>query len=79
MIYRAWDILVIQSVLIMITDRKEAVMEDHTILSERLEEQLKAVEWAKAEQKRLLKEKGECLSKELMEKMTPFILKQQKG
>ena len=43
------------------------------------EEQLKAVEWAKAEQKRLLKEKGECLSKELMEKMTPFILKQQKG
>lgn len=37
----------------------------------------KAVEWAKAEQKRILKEKGECLSKELMEKMTPFILKQQ--
>ena len=59
--------------------RKEAVMEDHIILSERLEEQLKAVEWAKAEQKRNLKEKGDRLSKELMEKMTPFILKQQKG
>lgn len=27
-------------------------MEEHAILSERLEDQLKAVEWAKAEQKR---------------------------
>ena len=53
-------------------------MEEHVILSERLEDQLKAVEWAKAEQKRLLKEKGERISKELMEKMTPFILNQQK-
>ena len=53
-------------------------MEEHAILSERLEEQLKAIEWAKAEQERLLKEKGERLSKELMEKMTPFILNQQK-
>ncbi|MDE6887353.1 MAG: hypothetical protein K2P45_01700 [Eubacterium sp.] len=54
-------------------------MEEHIILSERLEEQLKAVEWAKEEQKKLLIEKGERLSKELMEKMTPFILKRQKG
>lgn len=54
-------------------------MEEHAILSERLEEQLKAVEWAKAEQRRLLNEKGERLSKELMEKMKPFILNQQKG
>ena len=53
-------------------------MEDHVILSERLEDQLKAIEWAKAEQKRLLKEKGERISKELMDKMTPFILNQQK-
>ena len=53
-------------------------MEEHAILSERLEEQLKAVEWAKAEQKRILKEKGERLSKELMKKMTPFILDRQK-
>lgn len=49
-------------------------MENHVILSERLEEQLKAVEWARAEQKRLLEEKSERLSRELMEKMTPFIL-----
>lgn len=41
-------------------------MLEHAILSERLEEQ-----------ERLLKEKGERLSKELMEKMTPFILNQQ--
>lgn len=54
-------------------------MDEHVILSERLEDQLKAVEWAKAEQRRLLKEKGERLSKELMQKMTPFILNQQKG
>lgn len=60
----------------MITGRKEKIMEEHAILSERLEDQLKAVEWAKMEQKRLLKEKGERLSKELMKKMTPFILKQ---
>ena len=53
-------------------------MEEHAMLSERLEDQLKAIEWAKAEHKRSLKEKGEKLSKELMEKMTPFILKQQK-
>ena len=53
-------------------------MEEHAILSERLEEQLKAIEWAKAEQERLLKKKGERLSKELMEKMTPFILNQKK-
>lgn len=49
-------------------------MEDRSILSERLEDQLKAVEWAKAEQKRILKEKGERLSKELMDKMTPIII-----
>ena len=62
------------------TDRKgEKDMEEHTILSERLENQLKAVEWARAEQKRLLKEKGERLSKELMEKMTPFIMDQKKA
>ena len=63
----------------MITDREEnGFMEDHAILSERLEDQLKAVEWARAEQKKILKEKGERLSKELMDKMAPFILKEQK-
>lgn len=54
-------------------------MEEHTILSERLEDQLKAVEWARTEQKRILKEKEERLSKELMEKMTPFIMNQKKA
>lgn len=62
----------------MITGRIEVIMENHAILSECLEDQLKAVEWTKAEQKRILKEKGECLSKEVMEKMTPFILNQYK-
>ena len=62
----------------MIIARKEAAMEEHIILSERLEDQLKAVEWAKAEQERLLKEKGERISGELMKIMKPFILKQQK-
>jgi hypothetical protein len=52
-------------------------MEEHTILSERLEDQIKVVEWARAEQKRLLKERGEELSKALAEKMTPFILEQE--
>jgi trehalose utilization protein len=52
--------------------------EEHIILSERLEEQLKAVEWAKAEQKRLQKEKGDRISKELMEEMTPLILQRNK-
>jgi hypothetical protein len=59
----------------MTTGRKELDMgEEHIILSERLEEQLKAVEWARAEQQRLQKEKGDRISKELMEKMTPLIL-----
>jgi hypothetical protein len=59
----------------MTIGRKEFNMEEeHTILSERLEDQLKAVEWARAEQKRLQKEKGDRLSKELMTEMTPLIL-----
>ena len=40
----------------MITEREEnGFMEDHAILSEGLEDQLKAVEWARAEQKKILK------------------------
>jgi uncharacterized protein YdiU (UPF0061 family) len=59
----------------MTIGRKEANMSaEHTILSERLEDQLKAVEWARREQKRLQKEKGDRLSKELMKEMTPLIL-----
>jgi hypothetical protein len=64
----------------MTTDRKELDMgEEHIILSERLEDQLKAVEWARAEQKRLQKEKGDKISKKLMEKMTPVILQRQES
>jgi hypothetical protein len=64
----------------MTTGRKESNMgEDHIILSERLEDQLKAVEWARKEQKRLQKEKGDRISKELMEKMTPVILERQES
>ena len=53
-------------------------MEEHILLSERYEEQLKAVEWAKAEQARILKEKEERLIKELKEKMTPIIMQAKK-
>jgi hypothetical protein len=64
----------------MTTGRKESNMgEDYIILSERLEDQLKAVEWARKEQKRLQKEKGDRISKELMEKMTPLILQRQES
>ncbi len=57
---------------------EEVFMEEQIILSERLEEQIKAINWARVEQKRLLKEKSERLSQKLMEKMTPFIMQQQK-
>ena len=53
-------------------------MEEHILLSERYEDQLKAVEWAKAEQARILKVKGERLTKELKEKMTPIIMQAKK-
>ena len=53
-------------------------MEEHILLSERYEDQLKAVEWAKAEQARILKEKEERLIKELREKMTPIIMEAKK-
>ena len=53
-------------------------MEEHILLSERYEDQLKAVEWAKAEQARILKEKEERLIKELKEKMTPIIMEAKK-
>ena len=54
-------------------------IEEHILLSERYEEQLKAVEWAKAEQARILKEKEKRLTKELKEKMTPIIMQAKKN
>ena len=53
-------------------------MEEHILLSERYEDQLKAVEWAKAEQARILKEKEERLIKELKEKMNAIIMQAKK-
>ena len=44
------------------------------ILSERLEDQLKAVEWVKQEYARIQQEKADRLSIELMEKMRPIII-----
>ena len=48
--------------------------EDHVLLSEKLEDQLKAVEWAH-EQKKILDDKSRRIADELMEKMTPLIMK----
>lgn len=48
------------------------------ILSERPEDILKAIEWGKEEQRKLLNEKGERLAEALMEKMTPLILEREK-
>lgn len=52
--------------------------DDRVILSERPEDLMKAVEWARAEQKKILKEKGERLAESLMEQMTPLILERKK-
>lgn len=48
--------------------------EDHVLLSEKLEDQLKAVEWAH-EQKKILDDKSRRIADALMEKMTPLIMK----
>ena len=48
------------------------------ILSERPEDILKAIEWGKEEQRKILNEKGERLAEALMEKMTPLILEHEK-
>ena len=42
--------------------------EDHVILSERPEDLIKAVEWGKEQQRKILKEKGERIADTLMEK-----------
>jgi hypothetical protein len=48
-------------------------MEEQAILSDRLEDELKVVEWARAEQIKLQKEKSERITKELAEELTLFI------
>lgn len=51
------------------------MMEEHVILSERPEDQLKAVEWACEQKKKILDDKSRRIADELMEKMTPLIMK----
>ena len=48
--------------------------EEHVVLSERPEDQLKAVEWAREQKKKILDEKSKRIADALMEKMTPLIL-----
>lgn len=48
--------------------------ENHVILSEKLEDLLKAVEWGKEQQRKIMDERGEEIADALMEKMTPKIL-----
>lgn len=48
---------------------------EHVLLSEKLEDQLKAVEWAREQKKKITDEKNRRIADALMEKMTPTILK----
>lgn len=49
--------------------------EDHILLSEKLEDQLKAVKWAREQKKKIIDDKSRCIADALMEKMTPLIIK----
>ena len=49
--------------------------EEHVVLSERPEDQLKAVEWVREQKKKILDDKSRRIADALMEKMTPLILK----
>ena len=51
------------------------MMEEHVVLSERPEDQLKAVEWAREQKKKILDDKSRRIADALMEKMTPLIIK----
>lgn len=50
-------------------------LEDHVLLSERPEDQLKAVEWAREQKKKIFDEKSRRIADAIMEKMTPLIKK----
>lgn len=49
--------------------------DQHIILSERPEDQLKAVEWARDQKRKILDNKSRRIADALMEKMTPLIKK----
>ena len=51
------------------------MMKEPVILSERLEDQLKAVEWARKQKKKVVDDKSRRIADALMEKMTPMIMK----
>lgn len=51
---------------------------ERIILSERPEDLRRAVEWGREQQRKILNEKGERLTKSLMEQMTPLILERKK-
>ena len=51
------------------------MMKEHVILSERLEDQLTAVEWARKQKKKVVDDKSRRIADALMEKMTPMIMK----
>ena len=51
---------------------------ERSILSERPGDLRRAVEWGKEQQKKILEEKSERLTKSLMEQMTPLILEKKK-
>ena len=60
----------------MRSDKKvHIMMEEYVVLSERPEDQLKAVEWAREQKKKILDDKSRRIADELMEKMTPLIMK----
>ena len=46
--------------------------EEHVVLSERLEDQLKAVEWAREQKKKILDDKSRRIADALMEKNDTF-------
>ena len=46
--------------------------EEHVILSERPEDQLKAVEWARDQKKKILDNNSQRIANALMEKVTPI-------
>ena len=49
--------------------------EDHVLLSEKLEDQLKAIEWAHEQKKKILDDKSRRIADALMETMKPLIIK----
>ena len=51
------------------------MLEDHVLLSERPEDQLKAVKWAREQKKKIFDEKSRRIADAIMEKMTPLIKK----